>query len=83
MKRITTTLFLIVLLGTLCQAGDWQNIAPDARGVGMGGARVAISNGAYSSFWNPASIARRAELSTTTASLYGAIQYNYIGFSPR
>ena len=75
-------LFLVVMLSInsfASNAGDWLEIAPDARAIAMGGAQAAGVNSAYASFWNPASRSRMTEIGSTFASLFGQANYQYFG----
>ena len=81
--QIVATLILVGLFGIQSLASnhgsDWSNIGPDARTMGMGGARVAAEGDAYSTYWNPAALQRKQELASTYATLQNSARYNYLG----
>ena len=81
MKKIVTLLLIISISASVyaSNAGDWLEIAPDARAIGMGGAQIAGANSAYAPFWNPASRSRMTEIGSTFASLMGQANYQYVG----
>ena len=58
-------------------------IAPGARAGGMGEAQVALSNDAYSSYWNPAGLARSQSptVLATSMDLFNDMGVNYFGAS--
>jgi hypothetical protein len=77
------TLILIssqILLGNN-QGSDFLNIGPDAKTLGMGGAQVAVANNAYAAYWNPAGIQGKLEMTSTFATLFNVVKYNYFGFT--
>lgn len=81
MKKVITIIILIAIsIGVYASnAGDWLEIAPDARALGMGGAQIAGANSAYAPYWNPASRSRMTEIGSTFASIMGQANYQYVG----
>ena len=82
MKKILTIISIIVCLSIglyASNAGDWLEIAPNARALGMGGAQIAGTNSAYAPFWNPASRSHMTEIGSTFASMPGEVSYQYFG----
>ena len=58
-------------------AGDWLDIAPDARSVGMGGSQVAVANDAFAPYWNPAGIYKKYGFAASNSNIFGLVNYNY------
>ena len=80
MKNKLIALIIVLICGVQICAGDWLEIGPDARALGMGGAQLAVNDGVYSSYWNPAAITVAREFGSTFATLLGEVNYNYIGY---
>ncbi|MFC1595825.1 PorV/PorQ family protein [Candidatus Margulisiibacteriota bacterium] len=84
MKRTILSITIILLACMTIyasNAGDWLEIGPDARAIGMGGAQIAIANDAYVPFWNPAGLQAKQEVKSTFATLFGAVNYIYLGYT--
>lgn len=55
MKRSILSFFITIFLVSNIYASKWQTVG--ARAVAMGGAGVAVANGAEAQYWNPANLA--------------------------
>ena len=67
-------------------AGEFLSIGVDPRAQGMGGAYVALANGASAAYWNPAGLANQAsqEVSFMHAEQFeGIVGYDYLGYGRR
>ncbi len=65
-------------------AGEFLSLGVGARPMGMGGAYVAISDGASAIYWNPAGLAntaRRQILFMHAESFGGLVRQDYLGFA--
>ncbi len=65
-------------------AGEFLSLGVGARPMGMGGAYVAISDGASAIYWNPAGLAntaRRQVLFMHAESFGGLVRQDYLGFA--
>jgi len=81
----------LVLFGAVnAQAGKYaatfMDIGVGARGLGLGGAYISLTNGVYAFHWNPAGLAllQRPQLAFMYASQFGSLvdplaQYNHFG----
>jgi len=61
--------------------GDWLDVGPDAKALGMGAASVAVAENSYATFWNPAALSGKKQLYSTFATLFGEVDYQYIGYN--
>lgn len=83
LKRHYLICIISMLLGSALyanDAGDWLEIAPDARSAAMGNAQVAQANGAYSAYWNSAALGEKTEVDSSVASLFGEVNYQGLGY---
>ena len=96
-KRLFPGLLCALLLAGFGQAGaqtrapkfsnEFLSIGLNARGLGMAGTQVALSNDVTAAYWNPAGLSRLGntyEVSLMHAEYFGGIGlYDYAGFASR
>lgn len=72
--------------GSLGTAGsEFLNIDSGPRGIAMGGAYSALSNDAYSIYWNPAGLSQIPRMSVVAMhnEYLAGIRYQYVGYAQR
>ncbi|MFH1429129.1 MAG: hypothetical protein ABIH39_05225 [Candidatus Margulisiibacteriota bacterium] len=81
MKRSLLIIYFLITCTAAGLASNWLDIGPDARGMGLGGARMTVTGDVYAAYWNPAALPGDTVLGSTYASLFDEVKYNYVGYA--